>query len=62
MIIKSWLAYLIYCLLMALCGVWTTFYPTFPYGVFAPALTTGFIGYVAKRLLQKGYNNGVNNV
>jgi len=58
MIIKSWLAFLIYCVLIAGGMVWATFYPSTPYAVFASAFTTAFIGYVGKRLLQKGYNNG----
>lgn len=63
MIIKSWLAFLIYCLLISMGMIWNTFYPSAPYGVFAPTLTTGFLGYVAKRLIQKKFNNnGDNNV
>jgi hypothetical protein len=51
--IPSGWAYALYSILMVACYVWATYKPDAPYEVFAWSFTTGFGGYLGKRLIQK---------
>jgi len=52
--IKSWKAFLIWLAVLYTAFIWTAFKPTAPFSVLAEWGTVGFLGYITKRIAQKG--------